>query len=236
MLFSLNDLALAVTIAGSALKANRHPLQYVAIRDGFMWATEGYRVIKAPVLEVPEEAMGQTMLIHHKDLKAILKRKPRKVQGIKFLELSEADFTIDEKINYPNCAQFFADQGGFESVNDVKFQTAFFGLLHGPSLEVVEFAPSPQGLCAAFHEAKQSTYPTHLGSQGIAKTLANPIAFRVDSLDDLSAFPFDSAKFVEAKSFAMLRLRHSDGHEVLVMAAELSEEVRHPLFKWPANH
>ena len=236
MLISQNDLILAIAITEAAFKAIKHPLEHAAIRDGFLWTTDGHRVMKCPLLEVPDESMGQTLLIHHKDLKTILKRKAKRVQGRKFNELSATDFTIDETIYYPNCDRFLADQSGFQPAGGTEFRESFFGLLHGPGLKVIEFAPHPQGLYGAFHENKQSTYPIHLaGTQDLVKTLVSSIAFRVEYLEDLAAFPFDSAKFVEGKALGKLHLRHADGHEVLIMATELGVEYRHPRFEWPSS-
>jgi hypothetical protein len=230
MLIAHNDLTLAISITSVSVKDwQKQPLAWAKVEGGYLWSTDGHRVIRCPIECDP----SLRLFIHHKELKAMSKRRPEKVRGCKFYTPSATDFTEPPQ-GYPDCSIFFKDQDGFAPAGDPEFRDSFFGFLQGPSLKVVEFASFNHGFYGAFHQDQQSTYPESLSIlEGIK--LERPIAFRVEYLEDLGGFAFDSAKFIEGDKLGKLILRHADGHAAVIMATEITGEHRHRRFEWPIH-
>ena len=237
MLISSHDLRLAIDITKCSIKASRPPsVHHAMIQSGALWATDGDRLIKCPLSDCLDEYNGR-FLVHHIELKAMIKRKSSKqIDGCKFYEFTKSDFRHLD-LEYPDCTALLPSLQGLEPV-DVFGKSELFTVLQGPSLKYVEFAVlrdldgGDNLLQAAFHEKWQSTYPSWLqGSEGLAKTLEVPTAFDTDHLKCMAAFSFETAKFTRVGRSGGLHLHHTDGHEALIMAVNLSD-FRNLKFKW----
>ena len=235
MLLTKNLLNLSIEITKSSLKNEFKPqFHYAMIENGIMWVTDAYRMIKCP-LELEEVSTdidsSERLYIHHKQLKAILKRKAK--YGNRY-EIINEDFSDRDDIRYPNLDQLITDQKGFKSAGGNLFRDSFFSFSHGPKFAYVEFAKHEEScLQSASHEREQSTYANVLAdTEDLAATLKETIKFDSEFLGCMSDFPFDSAKFNGDYS---LHLRHSDGHEALIMGIKsiyIDNNLRHPRFKW----